>query len=30
MKDPFAEGGDQDVADKLREGMEDLRKDTKK
>jgi hypothetical protein len=30
MKDPFAEGGDQDVADKLREGMEALKKDTKK
>lgn len=30
MKDPFAEGGDADVAEKLREGMEALRKDAKK
>jgi hypothetical protein len=30
MKDPFAEGEDQDVQDKLREGMEALAKNAKK
>jgi hypothetical protein len=29
MKDPFAEGGDQDIQDKLREGMEALKKEQK-
>jgi hypothetical protein len=30
MKDPFAEGGDEDIQDKLREGMEALRQKEKK
>ena len=30
MKDPFAQGGDPDVAEKLRKGMEAMKQDVKK